>query len=118
MSSLDKKIEEALDILREEKYRLRTFQVILKLEIDSVVGVEESLQAIRAFEGVTVVTALDSIYNENRKIYLSEIKVKFHPRRDTTPPTKYLNQVLLPSIRGRRLPGVKYLTRSEPERVS
>jgi hypothetical protein len=118
MSSLDKKIEEALNTLREEKYRLRTFQVILRLEIDSDKGVEESMQAIRAIEGVTVVTALDSNYDESRGVYTSKVKVKFHPNRDTTPPTKYINQTLLPSIRSRKLSGVKYITRSEPERTS
>lgn len=117
MSSLDKKIEEALDILREERYRLRTFQVILKLEIDSDKGVEESMQAIRAIEGVTVVTGLDSSYDDVRATYTSKVKIKFHPNRDTTPPTKYINQTLLPSIRSRNMPGVRYIARSEPERT-
>lgn len=117
MSLMDGKIEESLDMLREEKYKLRVFQVTLLLEIDSEFGVEESLQAIRAIDGVTVVTAIDSTYLNNKK-YRSKIRVKYHPHRETMTPTKYINQVLLPSIRGRSIKGVAYISRGEPERIS
>jgi hypothetical protein len=118
MGLLDDIIDDKLETLREEKYKLRVFQVNVDLEIESRYGVEESLQAIRAINGVTIVTAIDSKYSEQRKAYLSRVKIKFHPKRDTMTPIRYINTELLPALRNKSIPGVKFVKRGEPERVS
>ena len=62
MTDLDKVIEETLESLQEERYKLRMYQLELLLKIESEFGVEETLQDIRSIGGVTVVTALDSLF--------------------------------------------------------
>ena len=79
---VDQIIEEKLQQLKEEKYKLRTFETELLIRIDSNFGVEETLQDIRSISGVTVVTALDSLFRKDSGTYLSHIKVKYHPRSD------------------------------------
>jgi hypothetical protein len=64
---LDNVIDYHLDLLREEKYKLRQYKVELILSIDSHYGIEESLADIRSIPGVTIVTALHSTYNEVQK---------------------------------------------------
>jgi hypothetical protein len=64
LTEIDKVIEEKLELLHEEKYKLRTFQVEILLKIQSDFGVEETLQDIRSIGGVTVVTALDSYFRK------------------------------------------------------
>tara|TARA_B100001287_G_scaffold203956_1_gene173216 strand:+ start:547 stop:903 length:357 start_codon:yes stop_codon:yes gene_type:complete len=103
--SLDIIIDEALERLKEEKYKLRTFQIELLLKIDADYGVEETLQDIRSIGGVTVVTALDSIFRKSSRSYLSQIKVKFHPQKDSTTAKKFVKDHLLPVIRSSEIPG-------------
>jgi len=104
-TEIDKVIEENLDLLREEKYKLRTFQVEILLRIQSDFGVEETLQDIRSIGGVTVVTALDSLFRKNMSSYLSRIKIKFHPQKDSTRAITFVKDHLLPVIRGAEIPG-------------
>lgn len=118
MALIDDVIDENLQRLREEKYKLRTFQVMMDLNIDSEYGVEETLQAIRAIQGVTVVTAIDSVYSKQKSGFVSTVKVKFHPARETMTPIKYINKELLPSIRDRSIPGVSLLRVGSPTRIS
>lgn len=116
--NLDKIIEDKLAVLREEKYKLRTFEVQLDIQIDAEVGVEESLQAIRSIEGVTVVTAMESLYRGNSSTYSSHIKIKFHPKRDSMSAGKYMTRTLIPGINGKNTPGVKILRlATKPERI-
>tara|TARA_R100001509_G_scaffold148977_1_gene107137 strand:- start:586 stop:999 length:414 start_codon:yes stop_codon:yes gene_type:complete len=103
--SLDIIIDEAIERLKEEKYKLRTFQVELLLKIDSEYGVEETLQDIRSIGGVTVVTALDSLFRKDSGSYLSHIKIKFHPQEDSTTAKKFVKDHLLPIIRSTEIPG-------------
>ena len=65
---LDQIIDDKLQELREEKYKLRTFQTELLIRIDSEFGVEETLQDIRSISGVTVVTALYSLFRKCLKV--------------------------------------------------
>ena len=117
-TTIDQIIEEKLELLFEEKYKLRIFQAEILLRIDSSFGVEETLQDIRSIDGVTVVTALDSLYHQTTSSYLSRIKVKFHPRQDTTTPKTFLKDHLLPSIRSDEIPGCKVIrVAKQPERI-
>jgi hypothetical protein len=104
---IDNVIEDKLIQLREEKYKLRTFQIEMLVRIESDFGVEETLQDIRSIGGVTVVTALDSVFRDNSKSYLSHIKIKFHPRSDSTGAKTFLKDHLLPTIRSSEIPGCK-----------
>ena len=103
--NLDNAIAETLEKLREEKYKLRIFQIEILLKIESDYGVEETLQDIRSIGGVTVVTALDSVFRKSSSSYLSHIRVKFHPQKDSTTPQKYVKDHLLPVIRSSEIPG-------------
>jgi len=119
MSLLDKIITEKLIILKEEKYKIRMFQTEFLLSIKSEYGVEESLQAIRAIDGVTIVTAVDSLFRKNSGTYISKVRIKFHPKKESMGPDKYIDEILLPSIRGASVPGVEVLRKSPNiERVS
>jgi hypothetical protein len=109
MDALDKIIDEKLEILREEKYKLRTFQCELLLRIDAEVGVEETLQDIRSISGVTVVTAMDSIFRKDQGSYLSHVKIKFHPRSESVTAKTFMKDHLLPTIRGTEIPGTKVI---------
>ena len=71
---LDDIIDYHLDLLKENKYHLRQFKVELILSIESAYGIEETLADIRSIPGVTIVTALESVYNEFQKKYVSRIK--------------------------------------------
>lgn len=119
MSLLDKIISENLIVLKEEKYKIRMFQTEMLLSIEAKYGVEESLQAIRAIDGVTIVTAVDSLFRKGEGTYISKVKIKFHPAKESTGPDKYINETLLPGIRGTAVPGVKVLRKSPKiDRVS
>jgi len=104
-TEIDQIIEEKLEKLHEEKYKLRTFQVELLLKIDSESGVEETLQDIRSIGGVTVVTAIDSIFRKPLGSYLSRVKIKFHPQKDATTPRTFIEDHLVPVIRSTEIPG-------------
>jgi hypothetical protein len=52
---LDKIIDEKLQQLKEEKYKLRVFETEILLRIDSDYGVEETLQDIRSISGVDLI---------------------------------------------------------------
>ena len=104
-TEIDRVIEEKLEQLHEEKYKLRIFQVELLLKIDSEYGVEETLQDIRSIGGVTVVTALDSIFRKGLGSYLSKVRIKFHPQKDSTRPITFVKEHLLPVIRSSEIPG-------------
>lgn len=104
-TEIDRVIEENLEKLHEEKYKLRIFQVELLLKIDSEYGVEETLQDIRSIGGVTVVTALDSLFRKKLGSYLSRVRIKFHPQKDSTRPTTFTEEHLLPIIRSSEIPG-------------
>ncbi len=80
---LDQIIDDKLKELKEEKYKLRTFQTELLIRIESEYGVEETLQDIRSLGGVTVVTALDSLFRKDspskkRKITTLEENERVH----------------------------------------
>jgi len=105
ITEIDRIIEEKLDLIQEEKYKLRTFQVEILLNIESESGVEETLQDIRSIGGVTVVTAMDSLFRKNLKSYLSHIRVKFHPQMDSTTPRTFIKDHLIPIIRSNEIPG-------------
>ena len=109
MTDLDKIIAETLETLHEEKYKLRTYQIELLLKIESEYGVEETLQDIRSIGGVTVVTALDSLFRKSSSTYMSHVKIKFHPQKDSTPPKSFVKDHLLPVIRSSEIPGCTVL---------
>ncbi len=113
-SELDTIIEEGLHALKEEKYKLRTFQVSLLIRIDADYGVEETSQDIRSLPGVTVVTALDSQYRDRLREYDTAIRVKFHPERDSTPGAVYVTKRLIPSINSSKIPGVRVVRQLTP----
>lgn len=116
---LDRIIDTKLEKLKEEKYKLRIFQVELLLRIEAEFGVEETLQDIRSIAGVTVVAAMDSIYRKDGSSYLSHIKIKFHPRLDSVTPKTFLKDNLLPVIRGTEIPGTKVVrVVSQPIQIS
>tara|TARA_Y100000034_G_scaffold135530_1_gene207809 strand:+ start:388 stop:753 length:366 start_codon:yes stop_codon:yes gene_type:complete len=104
-TKIDHIIEEKLDLLHEEKYKLRLFKVEILLRIQSEAGVEETLQDIRSIGGVTVVTAMDSLFRKTSKSYLSHVGIKFHPQKDSTTPRTFIKDHLLPIIRGAEIPG-------------
>lgn len=116
---MDRAIDEALRKLHEEKYKLRTFELELLIRIDANFGVEETLQDIRSIGGVTVVTALDSLFRKDSRSYLSHIKIKFHPRSDSITPKTYMKDHLLPLIRGNEIPGCKIVRIiKQPEQIN
>ena len=118
MNLIDNTIEESLLALREEKYRLRMYQVKLTLQISSDYGVEETLQDIRSLPGVTIVTALNSLYRQGIGTYTSLVKVKFHPQLDSMSAQKYLTDILLPAIKSDKIiPGTKLIRDTKPERI-
>jgi|GEM_PF-2659068 hypothetical protein len=106
---VDDIIDEKIFLLQEEKYKLRIFSVELLVRISSEYGVEETLQDIRSITGVTVVTALDSLFRSTggtgAGTYMSHIRIKFHPQKDSTTAKAYLKDALLPVIRGSEIPG-------------
>jgi len=104
-TEIDRAIEESLEKLYEEKYKLRIFQTELILQIESEYGVEETLQDIRSIGGVTVVTAVDSLFRKNLGSYLSRVKIKFHPQKDSTRSVTFVEDHLLPIIRSSEIPG-------------
>jgi len=114
---LDQIIEEKLQQLKEEKYKLRTFEVVLLVRIETEYGVEETMQDIRSISGVTVVSTMDSLFRKDSGSYLSQIKIKFHPRKDSVTGRKFLDDHLLPAIRGEEIPGCKVVNFSKPKRV-
>jgi len=115
---IDNIIEEKLEQLREEKYKLRVFQVELLVRIDASFGVEETLQDIRSIAGVTVVTAMDSQYRRDSQTYLSHAKIKYHPRLDSVTAKTYLNDLLLPALRSQEIPGCKVIRIvKQPEQI-
>jgi hypothetical protein len=105
MTDLDTIIAETLESLQEEKYKLRTYQIELLLKIDSEFGVEETLQDIRSIGGITVVTALDSLFRKASGTYMSHVRIKFHPQKDSTTPKTFVKDHLLPVIRSSEIPG-------------
>jgi competence CoiA-like predicted nuclease len=118
MNFIDDAIEEGLQALREDKYRLRMYEVEVTVDISSDYGVEETLQDIRSLTGVTVVTAIDSLFRSNKTSYVSQIKIKFHPQLDSTTPERYLTDLLLPSIRNEKIvPGTKIIRYGKPHRI-
>ena len=106
---IDQIIDEKLRQLKEEKYKLRVFETEILIRIDSEYGVEETLQDIRSIGGVTVVTALDSLFRKDSGSYLSHIKIKFHPRLDSVTGKTFMKDHLMPSIRGNEIPGTKVI---------
>jgi hypothetical protein len=111
-------IDYHLDILKEEKYRLRHFKVELIISIESQYGIEETLADIRSISGVTIVTALESQYNQPQSKYTSKIRIKFHPRNDSVTPKYFIRKVLLPTIRSREIPGCTVIRLgSRPEQI-
>ena len=106
---IDNAIDEALEAINEDRYKLRTFQVELLLRIESEFGVEETLQDIRSISGVTVVTALDSLFRKDSGSYISHIKIKYHPKSDSVTPKTFLKDHLLPTIRSSEIPGSKVI---------
>jgi hypothetical protein len=118
-STIDQIIEEKLEQLHEEKYRLRIFQVEILIRIDSEYGVEETLQDIRSIGGVTVVSALDSLFRKDSKSYMSHIKIKFHPKSDSVTAKTFMKDHLLPTIRSSEIPGCKIIrVVKQPEQIS
>jgi hypothetical protein len=116
---IDQIIEEKLEQLQEEKYKLRIFETELLLRIESEYGVEETLQAIRSISGVTVVSALDSLFRKDSKSYMSHIKIKFHPKSDLATAKSFMKDHLLPTIRSQSIPGCKVIrVVNHPEQIS
>lgn len=116
---IDQAIDTLMERLHEEKYKLRTFQTELLIRIDSDYGVEETLQDIRSISGVTVVTAMDSLFRKDSGTYLSHIKIKYHPRSDTITGKTFMKDHLLPTIRSSEIPGCKVIrTVKKPEQIS
>lgn len=114
---MDDIIDYHLDLLKENKYHLRQFKVELILSIESSYGIEETLADIRSIPGVTIVTAMESLYNEFQKKYVSRIRIKFHPNKDSMGAKYYIHKVMLPIIRSREIPGctvVRLASRPEP----
>ena len=115
---IDAAITSSLYALREEKYKLRMFQVELAVRIDSEYGVDTTLQDIRSIGGVTVVTALDSLFRKTSGTdvgsYLSNIRIKFHPQKDSTTAKTFVKDHLLPAIRSSEIPGCKVVRVLKP----
>ena len=106
---IDQIIKETIQNLKEEKYKLRTFQTEILIRIESEYGVEETLQDIRSISGVTVVTAMDSLFRKDSSSYLSHIKIKYHPRLDSVTGKTFMKDHLLPAIRSNEIPGSKVI---------
>ena len=106
-NSIDQVIDSELQKLKEEKYKLRTFQTEILIRIDSNYGVEETLQDIRSISGVTVVTAMDSLFRKDSGTYMSHIKIKYHPRSESVTGKTFMKDHLLPTIRSSEIPGCK-----------
>ncbi len=118
MNSIDDTIEEALQVLKEEKYKLRMYQAEFILQISSDYGVEQTLQDIRSLSGVTVVTAINSAYRENKMSYTSELRIKFHPQSESMTAGKYLSDILLPALRNEKIiPGTKVVRVGKPQEI-
>ena len=116
---IDQVIDNELQKLKEEKYKLRTFQTEILIRIDSSYGVEETLQDIRSVSGVTVVTAMDSLFRKDSGTYMSHIKIKYHPRSDSVTGKTFMKDHLLPTIRSNEIPGCKVIrVVSQPEQIS
>ena len=116
--SLDNIIDFHLDLLKEEKYKLRIFKIEVILQIESQYGIEETLADIRSIPGVTIVTALQSQYNEFQKKYTSRIRIKFHPNKDSMGAKYYIHKVMLPIIRSQEIPGCTVMRlASRPEQL-
>ena len=116
---IDQIIEEKLEQLQEEKYKLRIFETEILIRIDADYGVEETLQDIRSISGVTVVTALDSLFRKDSRSYLSHIKIKYHPRSDSVTGKTFMKDHLLPTIRSSEIPGSKVIRIvKQPEQIS
>tara|TARA_R100000808_G_C2125895_1_gene136201 strand:+ start:259 stop:618 length:360 start_codon:yes stop_codon:yes gene_type:complete len=119
MEDMDQIIDTELEILKEEKYKIRLFQIEMILGIDAEYGVEDVSQHLRAIPGITVVTVLGSNYNKNNRTYRSHVRFKFHPKKEAASPASYVKKVLLPAIRGSSIPGTKILRIvNKPERIS
>jgi len=121
MDQLDEITDYELNLLKEEigKYKIRLFQIEIVLNIDAEYGVEETMQALRAIPGVTVVSVIGSHYNKDRSTYSSRCRFKFHPKKESTGPTNYVKRVLLPRIRSNDVPGTKInRIAGKPERIS
>ena len=119
MEMIDNIIDCELNLLKEDKYKIRLFQIEIILNIDAEHGVEETMQALRAIPGVTVVTVLGSHFKKHTKSYNSRCRFKFHPKSASTPPIKYVRRILLPYIRSNDVPGTKIIRiASKPERIS
>jgi len=119
MENLDQVIDTELQLLREEKYKIRLFQVEIALDIKADFGVEETMQALRAIPGVTVVAVIGSTYGRNSESYKSRCKFKFHPKKESTGPSNYIKKVLLPYIRSHDVPGTKIVRiLTKPVRIS
>jgi len=115
---LDSVIDYHLDVLKEEKYHLRHFKVELIVSIESQYGIEETLADIRSIPGVTIVTALESQYNQPQSKYTSKIRIKFHPRNESVSARYFIRKVLLPTIRSREIPGCTVIRlASTPEQL-
>jgi len=119
MEDLDQIIDTEIELLKEEKYKIRLFQIEMVLNIDADYGVEEVSQHLRAIPGVTVITILGSTYNKNNKTYRSHLRCKFHPRKEATGASSYVKKVFLPAVRGGKVPGTKIIRIvNKPERIS
>jgi len=119
MEDLDQIIDTEIELLKEEKYKIRLFQVEMILGIDADYGVEEVSQHLRAIPGVTVITILGSTYNKNNKTYKSHLRFKFHPRKEAIGPASYIKKILLPTLRSGKIPGTKIIRIvNKPERIS
>jgi len=115
---LDNRIDYELDMLKEARYHLRHFKVELILSIESQYGIEETLADIRSIPGVTIVTAIESVYNTFQRKYTSRIRIKFHPNKDSMGAKYYIHKVLLPVIRSREIPGCTVMRlASRPEQI-
>lgn len=116
--NIDNALEEAIEKLHEEKYKLRVYETTLVLKIDSEYGVEETLQDVRSIDGVTVVTAIDSVFRDASDAYHSLVKIKFHPPQDTMTPESYMKKILTPTIRSAQIPGTSIVKLvKKPEQI-
>ncbi len=116
---VDRIIDDKLKELKEEKYKLRTFKAEILIRIDSDYGVEETLQDIRSISGVTVVTAMDSLFRKDTGSYLSHVRIKYHPRSDSVTGETFMKDHLLPAIRSNEIPGCKVIrVASKSEQIS
>ena len=116
--NIDNALEEAIEKLHEEKYKLRVYETTMVLKIDSEYGVEETLRDVRSINGVTIVTALDSVFKDVSDAYHSLVRIKFHPPQDTMTPATYMKKILLPTIRSAQIPGTSIVKLvKKPEQI-